>query len=82
MNKDEWISLSTIIVALIGPQALKYGVTTSDLMNALTALFSVAMVVWTLYKNWNMRKVAETAVVTSVAPTVAVAKAESIPAGK
>ena len=82
MNKDEWTSLVTVIVAMVGPIAAKYGVDASSLSNALMGIFAVAMVIWTLWHNWNLRKVSETAVVTSTAPTVAIAKAASIPAGK
>lgn len=82
MNKDEWTSLVTVVVALVGPLSIKYGISASDLTNALTGLFGAAMVVWTLWHNWNLRKVAETSVVTATASTVAAAKADSIQAGK
>jgi hypothetical protein len=82
MNKDEWTSLVTVIVALAAPQALKYGVSTSDLTNALMGAFSVAMVGWTIWHNWNMRKIPERGVVTAIASTPSEAKAQSIPVAK
>ena len=82
MNKDEWTSLVTMVVALAGPYALKYGVNASDLTNALMGLFGVAMVGWTLWHNWNLRKIPEKGIVTAIAPTPGEAKALSIPAAK
>jgi hypothetical protein len=82
MNKDEWTSLVTVIVAMAGTKLATYGVDSATLQNSLNGLFAIAMVAWTLWHNWNLRKVAETSVVTSTAPTVSAAKAESITAGK
>ena len=45
-------------------------------------LGALATVGWTVYSNWNKRKVHETAVVTATAPTIKAAKAASIPEGK
>ena len=77
MNKDEWTSLVTVIVAMVGPQAVKYGLSTTDLTNALMGVFAVAMVVWTIWHNWNLRKVPETAIVVGHAPDVAAARIQS-----
>lgn len=79
MNKDEWIALIGPTVAILAPIAAKYGVDANTLTAALTGLVGIVI---TLYVNWNQRKVHETAVVTGTAPTVAIAKAQSIPAGK
>jgi hypothetical protein len=82
MNKDEWTSLVTVMVAMVGPVLAQYGVTSSDLSSALMGLFAVAMCAWTLWHNWDLRKVKETAVVTGTAADVTTAKALSTPAGK
>lgn len=77
MNKDEWSSLVTVVVAMIGPQAVKYGLSTSDLTNALMGVFGIAVVVWTIWSNHNMRKVPETAIVVGHAQDVAAARIQS-----
>jgi len=43
---------------------------------------AIACIAWTVYANWNSRKVNEKSVVTTTASTVADAKAASITAGK
>lgn len=74
MNKDEWIAMIGPTVAILAPALAKYGVDASTLTAALTGLVGLAI---TVYVNWNQRRVAETSVVTAVAPSVAVARAIS-----
>lgn len=83
MNKDEWISLIASLVGKAAGATLGVGVVTSnDATTIAGGIFVIGSLGFTLYNNWNQRKVAETAVVTATAPTVAAAKADSIPAGK
>lgn len=82
MNKDQWVSLSTVLIALIAPQAMKYGISSDQLANVSMGLFSIAVVGWNLWHNWKLRKVPETSVVSHLAVSVASAKAQSIPEAK
>ena len=83
MNADEVGAIVRQAVTLIGSSA---AVATYVSGNQLAAIAggaaALASVAWTIYSNWNQRKVHETAVVTATAPTVADAKAASIQAGK
>ena len=79
MNKDEWLALVGPAVAILAPVVAKYGVDADTLTAAMTGIIGLAI---TVYVNWNQRKVPETSVVTSLAPTVEIAKASSITAAK
>ena len=90
MNSDEVARYSTLAVAILGPILVRWGVPLptantlitemiAGLVPLLPALGAAAVAIW---HGWNKRLVHETAVVTTTAPTVAIAKAESISAGK
>jgi uncharacterized membrane protein YebE (DUF533 family) len=83
MNADEISALVRQGVTMLGTSTAASAYLSHDQTVAIAggaaALVSVA---WTLYANWNQRKVHETSVVTATAPTVADAKAASIQAGK
>lgn len=83
MNADEVGAMVRQLVTMLGSSA---AVTSYVSGNQLVAIASgaaaLASVGWTLYTNWNQRKVHETAIVSGTADTVADAKAMSTPAGK
>lgn len=90
MNSDETTRYVTIAVMILSPILIRWGVdattastiisgATIELITLAPALGAAAFAIW---HGWNKRLVHETAVVTQTAPTVAVAKAMSIPAGK
>jgi hypothetical protein len=90
MNSDEVTRYTVWGVAIIGPILVRWGVP-SDTANSLIGGVVVAgaqlapvvgAAAFAIYRGLNKRLVHENAVVTSVAPTVADAKAASIPAGK
>lgn len=83
MNSDEIgaIVRQFLMMALSSSAATAY-VTGAQATSIAAGLGALATIAWTIYSNWNQRKVHETAVVTAVAPTVDIAKAQSIPAGK
>lgn len=63
MNESEVNNLATLLVAVLGPVVVKYGITQDTLSQLLPALAAAA---WGVYSHWNMKKVDETAIV--VAP--------------
>ena len=63
MNESEVDNLATLLVAVLGPVVVKYGITQDTLSQLLPALAAAA---WGVYSHWNMKKVDETAIV--VAP--------------
>ena len=79
MNKDELLALVGPAVAILAPIAAKYGIGADTLTATLTGPIGIGI---TIYVNWNQRKVPETSVVTSLAPTVEIAKASSITPAK
>lgn len=83
MNPDEVAALIRQLLPIIGAGAVTSGYLTGEQLVAISgAVATVASVIWTVYANWNQRKVHETAVVTTTAPTMAAAKAASIQEGK
>lgn len=83
MNSDEVSALVRQGITLIGSSgAVATYVSGNQLAAIASGAAALVSVGWTLYANWNQRKVHETAVVTSTAPTVAIAKELSVPAGK
>jgi hypothetical protein len=90
MNSDETARYITFAVAIFGPILVRWGVPLpaatdllTDLINAGVQLApAVGAAAFAIWQGWNKRLVHENAVVTSVAPTVAMAKDASVPAGK
>jgi hypothetical protein len=83
MNADEIAALIRQFIPILGAGAVTSGYVTGDQLVAIAgAVATIFSVGWTVYANWNQRKVHETAVVTSLAPTVAAAKDASIKEGK
>lgn len=83
MNADEIAALIRQLLPIIGAGAVTSGYLSGEQLVAISgAIATVASVCWTVYANWNQRKVHETSVVTATAPTMAAAKAASIPASK
>lgn len=83
MNADEVGAMVRQLVTMLGSStAMASYVSGNQVVALASGAAAGASVIWTLYTNWNQRKVHETAVVTATAPTIAAAKAESIPAGK
>lgn len=62
MNESEVNNAGTLLVAVLGPVLVKYGITESVLAQLIPAVIAAA---WGIYSHWNMKKVAETAVVVS-----------------
>lgn len=78
MNADEIgaIVRQFLMMALSSGAATAY-VSGAQAASIAAGLGALATVGWTVYSNWNQRKVHETAVVTTTAPTVAQARVES-----
>lgn len=79
LNSTEWNMLVTLIVALGGPYAAKYGISSDVLQNWLIGLGTFAVLTWGMICVFNKRLVAEKAIVVGTAPTVAAARAQSAP---
>lgn len=60
MNKDEWLNLVPLVVAVVAPIGAKYGFSASDVTAALTGLIGIG---FGLYLHWNMKKVPENATI-------------------
>ena len=72
MNSDELAAIARQILTTAGASAVASGyLTQTQLVAVVGAIVTLGSVAWTIYSNWNQRKVHETAVVTSTAPTVA-----------
>ena len=90
MNSDERARYITWGVAIFGSALVRWGIP-ADMSSTLIGAFVdagaqlapvVGAAAYAIYRGLNKRLVHETAVVTATAPTVAVAKELSIPAGK
>lgn len=86
LNPGEWNTFISWAAAIVIPIFVRWGMTSDQASAVVTTLGSalpvIGLGVWQIYSHWNMRKVPEKAVVTAIAPTVADAKAASIPAAK
>jgi hypothetical protein len=83
MNSDEIAALVKSIANTILTTGAVAAYVNGQQAAALAAgAGALATIVYGIYTRWNQRLVKETAVVTATAPTVAAARAESIPAGK
>lgn len=65
MNESEINNLVTLLVAVLSPIVVKYGISENVLAQLLPA---VAAMGWGVWSHWNMTKVPETATVTPAAP--------------
>ena len=78
MNSDEITSLVTkAVIAAFGMWGGSAFATGAQVQTIAAGAGTLAAVLFGMYRAWNMRKVPEKAVVTSLAPTVADAKAAS-----
>ena len=78
MNSDEIAALvRQIATAVLSSGAVAAYVSGSQATAIASGLAAIAAIGWGIYSRWNTRKVPETAIVTSVAPTVEAAKAAS-----
>ena len=78
MNSDEIAALvRQIATALLSSGSVAAYVSGSQATAIATGLGAVAAIAWGIWARWNTRKVPETAIVTSTAPTVEAAKAAS-----
>lgn len=59
MNPSEINNLATLLVAVLGPVVVKYGISQDALAQAIPAL---AAIVWGVYSHWNQVKVPESTV--------------------
>jgi hypothetical protein len=90
MNSDERTRYITWGVAIFGSLLVRWGIPADMSTTLIGAIVDAGAQIapvagaaaFAIYKGLNKRLVHENAVVTSVAPTVADAKAASIPAGK
>lgn len=85
-NSSELNNLVTWIVAFLVTTFVRWGMTAdqaSQIATAIGGMIPLAVCgLYSVYMHWNMRKVPEKSVVVAIAPTVADAKAASIPAAK
>jgi C4-dicarboxylate transporter len=56
MNQSEINNLGTLLVAVLGPVLVKYGVSQNDLAQLIPAVVAIG---WGVYSHWNMKKVPE-----------------------
>ena len=56
MNQSELNNAGTLLVAVLGPLLVKYGVGQDTLAQLIPAVIAVA---WGVYSHWNMVKVPE-----------------------
>jgi|SRR6185312_6106429 len=83
MNSDANFSLlRQVITALLTSGAASAYVSGDQAVAIAAGIVAAINVLWSVYAHYGMRKVPERAVVTAIAPSVAVAKAQSIPAAK
>ena len=54
MNASEINNLATLLVAALGPLLVKYGVSQSDLAQAVPAVMAIA---WGVFSHWGKVKV-------------------------
>jgi C4-dicarboxylate transporter len=59
MNQSELNNLGTLLVAVLGPLLVKYGVSQDSLAQLVPAVVAIG---WGVYSHWNMIKVPETTV--------------------
>lgn len=79
MNSDEIAALvRSLVNTVLTSTAVAGYVNGSQATTLASAAGVIAVIGYGIYSRWNTRKVPETAVVTSLAPTVAAAKAASI----
>lgn len=68
MNSGETNNLVTMLVAIVTPMLVRWGMTPAEASSFLGGLAAAAPAVvagiWAVYSHWNMKKVPETAVVT------------------
>lgn len=78
MNADEIGAIvRQFLMMVLSSGAVTAYVSGAQAASIAAGLGALATVGWTIYSNWNQRKVHETAVVTTTAPSVAQARAES-----
>lgn len=56
MNESEINNLATLLVAVIGPLLVKYGISSSTSAQLIPAILAAG---WGVYSHWNMKKVPE-----------------------
>ena len=81
MNSDEIQTLvRNIAVSLLSSGAAAAYVSQEQAAALASGLAALAVLIWSVWAHWNQRPVPETAVVTSHAPTVTMARELSAPA--
>lgn len=63
LNPSEWNTLIPIIVMLAAPYMAKLGISNDELSTLLGALGASAAAAYACYSAWNMKRVAETAII-------------------
>lgn len=63
LNSSEWNTLVPIIVMLAAPYMAKLGISNDQLSTTLGALGSLAAGLYAMYSAFNMKRVAETAII-------------------